>query len=58
MSSLDYEWIRLGIVVLCLFSCTEARIDQSIPGKDNLSRNGPMNVVLYCKTEYIIRIIG
>merc|ERR1719211_541215 len=37
MISLDYDWIRLGIVVLCFASFnTEARIDYSNTGRNSI----------------------
>jgi len=36
MSSPDYDWIRLGIIVLCCASFTEAKINHNIAGKNNI----------------------
>ena len=39
MTSLDYDWIRLGIIVLCLASSASAHIGYNIAGKVNNSIN-------------------
>ena len=39
MTSLDYDWIRLGIIVLCLASSASAHIGYNVAGKVNSSIN-------------------
>ena len=39
MTSLNYDWIRLGIIVLCLASSASAHIGYNVAGKVNSSIN-------------------
>ena len=39
MTSLNYDWIRLGIIILCLASSASAHIGYNVAGKVNSSIN-------------------